>query len=157
MEHHRYILWEKEIPYRLPEIEFVPSITEYRIHGCENAVLVCPGGGYKFKAEHEGPVIAEMINRAGISAFVLDYRVYPCKHQAPMNDALRAIRLIRSMGYQKVAILGFSAGGNVACCAATKYMDALLFSDDPVDKFDSRPDGLISCYSVVSMLERTHE
>ncbi|MBP3311137.1 MAG: alpha/beta hydrolase [Butyricicoccus sp.] len=133
-----------------------PSITPYVVEGSRGAVVVCPGGGYTFKAPHEGGPIAEMINAAGISAFVLDYRVKPCPHDAPLGDAKRAIRTVRAMGYEKVAILGFSAGGNLACTAATLYDAGDAASEDPIERLSSRPDGLISCYSVASMIQHTH-
>lgn len=155
-EIQKYILWERDIPFQCPGDTFIPAMTGYHVQDCKKAVLVCPGGGYRYKAEHEGAPVARVLNAAGISAFVLDYRVAPCHCKAPMNDALRAIRLLRSAGYEKVAVLGFSAGGHVACCAAVHYRDAYLDGNDPVDRFDSRPDGLISCYSVISMTEYAH-
>ena len=77
-----------------------PSMTMYRAgkDAC-GVVLVCPGGGYHFKASHEGGQIAEMINEAGIDAAVLDYRVAPCPHEAPLADCQRAVRMLRAMGY----------------------------------------------------------
>lgn len=136
---------------------FRPSVTEYLAGENKTAILICPGGAYRGKAEHEGPVIAQRFNASGFNAFVLDYRICPCDRRAPLNDALRAVRLIRSIGYDKVIILGFSAGGHLACCAAVHPEDAELDPADPVDSLSSKPDGLISCYSVISMLEHAHE
>ena len=133
-----------------------PSITCYPIEGSKGAVVVCPGGGYHFKASHEGAPIARMLNQAGISAYVLDYRVAPCHREAPLSDASRAIRVVRAMGYEKVGILGFSAGGNLACCAATLYTAGDPDAADPVERLSSRPDALVSCYSVVSFGKFTH-
>ena len=48
-----------------------------------SAVIIIPGGGYSHKAAHEGEPIALMLNRAGISACVLDYHIAPCAHDAP--------------------------------------------------------------------------
>lgn len=120
------------------------------------AVVVCPGGGYHFKAPHEGGPIADMLCEAGIDAAVLDYRVAPCPHMAPLGDAQRAIRHLRAMGYEKVAILGFSAGGNLACNAATHYDRGNEAAEDPIERLSCRPDALVSCYSVVSMTQHTH-
>ncbi|MGP3786322.1 alpha/beta hydrolase [Paenibacillus sp. 1A_MP2] len=70
-------------------------------------------------ADHEGAPIAELLNRAGISAFVLKYRVAPHQHPAPMTDGQRAIRYVRAHAEQfgiqpsKIAVLGFSAGGTL--------------------------------------------
>ena len=138
-----------------------PSITMYRAHRDDaqpspGVVLICPGGGYHYKATHEGGQIAEMINEAGIDAAVLDYRVAPCPHDAPLQDCQRAIRTLRAMGYEKAAVLGFSAGGHVACSAAVHYDRGHADAQDPLERLSCRPDALISCYSVVSFTQHTH-
>ncbi len=134
-----------------------PSLADFSVPGSRGAVVVCPGGGYTFKAEHEGNPIAEALNSMGISAYVLDYRVAPCHPEAPLSDAKRALRLVRSMGYQRVAILGFSAGGNLCCAAATLFDSGDPQAEDPVERLTSRPDAFLPCYAVVSMGEYTHE
>lgn len=150
-------LWPGEAPYSAESPEQAqPSITEYKVEGSRGAVIVCPGGGYAMKADHEGGPIAEMLNEAGISAFVLDYRVAPCHHLAPLADASRAIRVVRAMGYEKVGILGFSAGGHLTCSAATLYTPGNPDAEDPIERLSSRPDAFIPCYPVVSMLQFTH-
>jgi len=151
-------LWEKGCAPHIAACggQNEPSLEPYICKGSRSAVIVCPGGGYRIKAEHEGAPIAEMIRESGVSAFVLDYRVAPCPHDAPLGDALRAIRIVRAMGYEKVAILGFSAGGHLACSAATLYTPGDPDAADPLERLSSRPDGLISCYSVVSFVNRPH-
>ena len=133
-----------------------PSLTAFCAEGSRSAVIVCPGGGYTRKAPHEGEPVAQKLCQAGISAFVLDYRVAPCPHDAPLADALRAVRVVRAMGYEKVGILGFSAGGNLACNAAVRYTPGDADAQDPVERLSSRPDALVSCYSVVSFCRDTH-
>jgi len=133
-----------------------PSLEPYQADGARSAVIVCPGGGYRLKAPHEGVPVAQMLQSAGVSAFVLDYRVFPCPHDAPLGDALRAIRTVRAMGYENVGILGFSAGGHVACSAATLYTPGDPAAQDPLERLSSRPDALISCYSVVSFVSQPH-
>ena len=156
-EEEKIMLWQGEAPFtaQCPGQE-QPSLTAYPAEGARGAVVICPGGGYHFKAPHEGAPIARMLNSQGISAFVLDYRVAPCHREAPLADAKRAIRLARSLGYQKTAILGFSAGGNLCCAAATLYDDGDPASDDPVERISSRPDAFIPCYAVASFGKYTH-
>ena len=87
----KIFLWPGEAPYTAESPEQAqPSVTEFRVPGSRGAVVVCPGGGYEMKADHEGAPIAEMLNQAGISAYVLDYRVAPCNENAPLSDASRA-------------------------------------------------------------------
>jgi acetyl esterase/lipase len=115
-------------------------------------VVVCPGGGYGALAmDHEGKQIAEFLNRLGISAFVLKYRLGPrYRHPAPLEDAQQAIRTVRSRAREfgvaphRVGIMGFSAGGHLASTAATHFDDA------------TRPDFAVLGYPVISFDEYTH-
>lgn len=134
-----------------------PSLTEYAVPGAKCAMVVCPGGGYHFKAPHEGGPIAEMLARDGIAAYVLDYRVAPCHYEAPLSDALRAIRVVRAMGYEQVGILGFSAGGHLTCSAAVQYTPGDPDAADPVERLSSRPDLFVPCYPVVSLAAYRHQ
>ena len=155
--HEKIYLWKEDAPYtQFSPLQAQPSVTEYAVPGSRGAVIVVPGGGYCMKADHEGAPIAEMLNQAGVSAYVLDYRVKPCHMLAPLADEKRAIRLVRSMGYEKVAILGFSAGGHLTCTAATLYDAGDPDAADPLERLSSRPDAFIPCYAVVSFGAFTH-
>ena len=155
--HEKIYLWKEDAPYtQFSPLQAQPSVTEYAVPGSRGAVVVVPGGGYCMKADHEGAPIAEMLNQAGVSAYVLDYRVKPGHMLAPLADAKRAIRLVRSMGYEKVAILGFSAGGHLTCTAATLYDAGDPDAADPLERLSSRPDAFIPCYAVVSFGAFTH-
>lgn len=134
----------------------VPYMEAYPVTGSAGAVIICPGGAYSHRAAHEGAPVARMLNTAGISAYVLQYSVAPCPHGTSLREASRAIRSLRYMGYKKVAILGFSAGANLACNAAVHYDRGDSTAQDPVERFSSRPDQFISCYGVVSLVHMTH-
>ncbi len=154
----KIMLWNGRAPYsdESPE-QAQPSLTPYIAEGSRGAVVVIPGGAYWMKADHEGGPVAEMLVRGGVSAFVLDYRVHPCHRLAPLADANRAIRTVRSLGYEKVGILGFSAGGNLCCTAATHYDLGHADSPDPIERLSCRPDAFIPCYSVSSFISYTHK
>lgn len=148
----RIALWKETAPYtEYSSEQSQPSVESFEIPGSRGAIIVCPGGAYMVKAPHEGAPIAHMLNDAGISAYVLDYRVDPCHYLAPLSDAQRALRLVHSFGYEKVGILGFSAGGNLTCNAAVHFDLGNPESDDPIERLSSKPDAFVSCYSVVSM------
>lgn len=150
-------LWpEGEVPYFM-EGNCIPSIECHPAEGSKGAVVICPGGAYCMKASHEGYQIARMLQAHGISAFVLDYRVRPCHYEAPLSDAKRAIRMVRSMGYEKVGILGFSAGGHLTCSAGTLYDKGNPSSEDPIERLSSRPDAFIPCYPVASFTSFRHQ
>lgn len=145
-------LWENP-PYLKDSNNFYPSVTEYKVNDSKSTVIVCPGGGYCLKADYEGGPIAEMFNNHNINAFVLDYNVSPCNKFAPLSDIQRAIRTARSMGYERVAVCGFSAGGHLACTSATLYDYPAYEKQDKIDELSSRPDAFLPCYPVVSFDE----
>src|SRR5271166_2933137 len=110
----------------------VPSMTVWLPRpelATSSAVVVCPGGGYGMLAvEHEGKQVAEWLNGLGVAAFVLKYRLGPrYHHPAMLDDAGRAIRTVRALGRKwgvdpnRIAILGFSAGGHLASTAGTHF------------------------------------
>jgi acetyl esterase/lipase len=143
-----------------PRIEYYPPAKKPAAP--VQAVIVCPGGGYGGRAAHEGRPVAELFAQNGMVGFVCHYRVAPNRYPAPMADAARAIRLVRSMAGEfgvdghRVAIMGFSAGGHLACTTATQPDLHHDEQDDLVDKFPARPDRGIFCYPVVSMVTAYH-
>lgn len=124
------------------------------------AVVICPGGGYSILAfDKEGTRVAQEMNRWGITAFVLKYRLPDDttnidKSLAPLQDAQQAIRLVRTnakewgINKNQIGIMGFSAGGHVASTAATHFD----FKADEInnDTTSVRPDFAILIYPVIS-------
>lgn len=130
------------------------------------AVIICPGGGYvNLASNHEGRQVANYLNSLGLAAFVLRYRLGPrYHHPIELNDALRAIRMVRSHAAEwrldpsRIGILGFSAGGHLAMTASTRFDAGNPDASDPVDRAGSRPDFTILGYPVISMVEPwTHQ
>ncbi|MFP3126657.1 alpha/beta hydrolase [Ectobacillus funiculus] len=161
-----YSLWNEQIPFmESGDEENAPVLTLYLASDStsQSAVIVCPGGGYHHRANHEGEPIAKWLNSLGISAFVLNYRVAPYRHPVPLADAQRAIRFVRyhaenwNIDKQKIGILGFSAGGHLAASAST--LSHLRTSDivDGIDLESCHPNFSILCYPVISLLEHCHE
>lgn len=130
------------------------SAVEGNCHG--GAVLVCPGGGYGILAsEHEGSAVCEWLNQQGFTAVLLKYRVPRrddlAKHHAPLQDAQRAISLMRShaeqwqIDPQRIGVLGFSAGGHLAAMAMSNP-ERTYPIDPAIDKVSCRPDFGILIY-----------
>jgi acetyl esterase/lipase len=123
------------------------------------AVVVCPGGAYSTLAsDHEGRQVAEWLNRLGVTAFVLQYRVGPrYAHPAPLQDAQRALRLVRARAADfgvdptRVGVMGFSAGGHLAASAGTIADAGPPESDPALGAHGARPDFMILGYPVISM------
>jgi acetyl esterase/lipase len=138
-----------------------PTLTVY-LPPAERAVptgvVVCPGGGYaKLAMDHEGRQVAEWLNSLGVAAFVLKYRLGPrYRHPAPLEDAKRALRLVRSRAGEfriapdRIGVWGFSAGGHLASTLATHFDAGNPAAADPIERVSCRPDFAILAYPVIS-------
>jgi acetyl esterase/lipase len=138
-----------------------PTLTVY-LPPAERAVptgvVVCPGGGYaKLAMDHEGRQVAEWLNSLGVAAFVLKYRLGPrYRHPAPLEDAKRALRLVRSRASEfriapdRIGVWGFSAGGHLASTLATHFDAGNPAAADPIERVSCRPDFAILAYPVIS-------
>jgi len=137
-----------------------PTISVYRPAPEKSngtAVVICPGGGYQILAfDKEGTEVAEWLNSLGVTAVVLKYRVprradQP-KHLAPLQDAQRAIRLVRqhaaewNLAVDRIGLLGFSAGGHLSAVAATNFDQTYYVPVDEADKLSCRPDFVVLIY-----------
>ena len=124
------------------------------------AIIVCPGGGYGMLAfEHEGINEAEWFQQQGVAAFILFYRLpsHGYRHPVPLLDAQRAVRLLRSnaaewnIDPQKIAVMGFSAGGHLVSTLDTHFDAGDAKAADPVDRQSCRPNFVALVYAVISM------
>jgi acetyl esterase/lipase len=126
------------------------------------AVIVIPGGGHvELWMDHEGYEVAAYLAAHGIAAFVLKYRLAraPGSTYTVEGDSLadikRAIRLVRSRASQwhidsdRVGVMGFSAGGELAALAATHYDEGARGAADPVERQSSRPDFQALLYPAI--------
>jgi len=115
-----------------------------------SAMLVIPGGGFAWNYfEHEGRYIADALNRAGITCFVLFYRLAQDGWRDPASvgpaDAQRAMRVIRARATQfgidptRVGIIGFSAGGFLTTTLATRHATPFYTPVDATDRLSARP------------------
>lgn len=133
-----------------------PTLTPYlsaQEKATGTAVIICPGGGHqKLCLGHEGYALAEWFRDRGVAAFVLKYRLarekgspYTIQEHA-MADTRRALRLVRSRAAEwhirpdRVGILGFSAGGELAAYAAMRHDPGQKNSPDVIEQQSCRPD-----------------
>lgn len=90
------------------------------------AMVVLPGGGYQYCSDREADTVAMAYLKAGYQVFILRYSVQEDSvWPNPLDDYEQAVGLIRSRSDEwnvyadKIAVIGFSAGGHLAACAAT--------------------------------------
>src|SRR4051812_47110786 len=91
------------------------------------AMIVCPGGGYSYVViDKEGTEVAAWLNSVGVGALVLKYRV-PNNREGALQDVQRALSLARAHAAEwnidpkRLGVIGFSAGGNLAAKASTRF------------------------------------
>ena len=83
-------------------------------------VLVCPGGGYHFTSEREAEIVAMQFNAMGYHSAVLDYSCAPAQFPTALLELSKSVAYLRAHAKEwcidpdKIAVLGFSAGGHLA-------------------------------------------
>lgn len=160
-----YPLWDDVPPGASPDLPFRPWLEAYPLDGdaALGAVLVCPGGGYVTRAPHEAEPVARAFNEAGYHAFVVQYRIAPHRHPAPLLDAARAMQIIRERASawrvdpDHVAVCGFSAGGHLAASLGVHHDLDVLDEHGLPDAPACRPDALVLGYPVISAGVSRHE
>jgi acetyl esterase/lipase len=115
------------------------------------AVIVMPGGGHRFLSiENEGTKCAEWLAEHGVAGLVLKYRLSrepnsPYKLEHSMADAERAVRVAKAKAKEwnidpdRIGVLGFSAGGELAAHVGTKFEPNKPDASDQVEQQTSRP------------------
>jgi acetyl esterase/lipase len=133
-----------------------PSITPYLpapAQATGAAVIVAPGGGHsELWMDHEGYNVARWLSEHGVAAFVLKYRLAKAPNLTytvdgdELADMQRAIRLVRNRAEEwhidsnRLGVMGFSAGGEVAYLAAMHFDNGAPDVSDPIDRQSCRPD-----------------
>ncbi len=145
-----------------------PNITVYlpdQDKATGAAIVIYPGGGYvKVTIDKEGYDVAKVLNSHGIAAIVVKYRTWPVhdpmkgdntdktKLDAIFADGLRAVQITRyhakkwNIDPEKIGVMGFSAGGNLACNVSILGNAGDPAAADPVARVSSHPDYAVLVY-----------
>ncbi len=111
------------------------------------AMIYCAGGGYVRVAMGQGGgAITRWLNSLGVTVFALKYRNVEYGQPAPLQDVVQAMRIVRlragefGIATNRIGIIGASAGGHLAACAATMFTNNV-----------ERPDFVALVYPVITM------
>ena len=133
-------------------------------------LVVIPGSGWEapldysaeqLKASYELKAIfgIQSIADAGYTAFVINHRATPrFKFPAPIEDAQRAVRFIRHNAEKygvdpaRIAALGGSSGGHLACLLGTLDGDGKLDDSDPINQQSAKVQAVVAVYPTVDFL-----
>jgi acetyl esterase/lipase len=126
------------------------------------AVLITPGGGYRWVVvDKEGYEMGRWLSARGYTVFVLFYRLpgegWAAGPDVVLQDTQRAMRLIRhraddyGIDPERVAAMGFSAGGHACADLAARFAAAVYKPVDKADQLSARPLLAAPIYPVISM------
>lgn len=137
-----------------------PELGEDRLR---TALILCPGGGYHCLSPREDEPVALRFAGLGYAVFVLHYHVAPqARYPIPQRQLLAAIDHVRtnSAAYHvdphAVIPMGFSAGGHLACSAATLWNKPEIYRPLKKKSDAFRPDGAVLCYPVITSGPMAH-
>lgn len=128
------------------------------------AIVAIPGGGYHHMAwDKEALDIAAWFAARGVAGFALAYRLphdgWGGGLDTPLADAQRAVRLVRSQAAQlgidpqRIAVVGFSAGGHLTANLAAQFARKTYAQQDEADSLSARPDLAAPIYPATLIKE----
>lgn len=134
--------------------ETTDSIPDRRERPC---VVVCPGGGYTHLSDREAEPPAMVFYAKGYQVFILYYTIGDrIGAMRPLVDAsLAMIKIRENCGEwhilsDKIAVMGFSAGGHVTACLGTLWDNPALKEKIDTKGGLNRPNAMILCYAVLA-------
>lgn len=147
---------------RFTNIHF-PTLTVLPPPGGGNgtAVIFAPGGGYGRVAvgAANGGEATRWLHSLGVTVFLLKYRHADYGAPAPLQDGLRAVRVVRSRAEEfnvradRIGMLGGSAGGHLTATAATLFDAPEGRTGHALDRTSGRPDFAVLVFPVITMFE----
>lgn len=125
--------------------------------------VICPGGSYWWCSEREAEPVALRMLGNGIAAAVVNYACQYQHYPLQLLEILAAITYIRRnseslhIDPERIAVMGFSAGGHAACTAGLFWQEKLAEDALGIAHGEDKPNGMILCYPVITSGEFTHE
>lgn len=125
-------------------------------------IVICPGGGYAYRSVREAEPIALVFASMGYCCFLVDYRVAPAVHPAPVQDVAQAVAWVRVHAEEyhvhkdKIAVMGFSAGGHAAGSLGVYWHDEALMAEAGLTTEQAKPNAMVLCYPVITGGEFAH-
>ncbi len=122
------------------------------------AILVVPGGGYAYCSEREGDPVALAFSQAGYQTFILQYHCGDASaYPTPLVEIARACAHIRMHSAEygtdgdKIAAIGFSAGGHLAALLGSSWHRESLADLTGLTAEEMKPNALVLGYPVVHL------
>lgn len=142
---------------------FCPVVKTRDDPGClRTGIVICGGGGYAYVSERETEPVALRFAAMGFNCYVIHYRVAPDRFPCAVQDIAGAVAYVRenTARYQqhpeRIAVLGFSAGGHAACSLGVMWQRSELWSPILRTPEEVRPNAMVLCYPVISAGPNAH-
>lgn len=127
------------------------------------AVVVCPGGAYRFCSDREAEPVVMQFLAMGYHCFCLYYSVAPENHfPVSLMEAAKAVATVREhseewlVDPEQIYICGFSAGGHLACSLGIFWNRRFVWEPLGLTAEQVRPNGMILGYPVITAGEFAH-
>ena len=126
------------------------------------SIVICPGGGYRFRSPREAEPIALVFAAMGFNCFVVEYHVAPAVHPAALFDVAHAVAWVRAHAEEyhanpnAIAVMGFSAGGHAACHLGVRWHDAAQMAEFGLTPEQAKPNAMVLCYPVITAGKYAH-
>lgn len=152
---------EKVVDNRIVSVQKPSMLVFAPTNANGTAVIFCSGGGYvRISVPGDGGSLTKQMTSQGLTLFILKYRLADYGHPAPLQDVLRAVRIVRSRATEfgikpdRIGVMGASAGGHLAACAATLWDSSEGKTGAELDAVSARPDFAVLIYPVITMAEK---
>lgn len=152
-EHRMIATPEGDVPLTL----YLPDIWQPESeHIKRTTILICGGGGFTHISPRETEPIALRFAAMGYQCATVAYRFAPNRWPHPVYDVAAAVAYLRRNAEElhvhpdRIAVMGFSAGGYAAGTVGTRWQDDALWAPVKLSPDDVRPNAMLLCYPVIT-------
>lgn len=136
---------------------YCPNVKENDDHNAlRTSIVICGGGGYAYVSDRETEPVALRFAAMGFNTFCVRYRVAPFRFPCAVQDVACAVAYVRRNAARyrqhpdRIAVIGFSAGGHAACSLGVMWPREDLWVPISCTPGDVKPNAMILCYPVIT-------